>query len=131
MLFKGKEAKKISDAGGGGKQPSQQQPSQQQPSQQQPHKQQQPSQEEPPYVSIDKTPELKPKIKEISTSPFLSTLNDVSPPPAVDRSVKPLSTIETEKSKNKEQVILSKHYLRLFKTMFSIIYLIQGYEKSF
>ena len=108
MLFKGKEAKKISDAGGGGKQPSQQQPSQQQPSQQQQsQQQQQPSQEEPPYVSIDKTPELKPKIKEISTSPFLSTLNDVSPPPTVDRSVKPLSTKETEKSKNKEQVILS------------------------
>jgi hypothetical protein len=102
LIFKGKEAKKISDAGGGGK-PSKQLQHQQQQQQPVQQHQQKPSQEEPPYVSIDKTPELKPKTKEISTASFLSTLNDVSAPP-VDRSVKPLSTKEIEKSKNKDQV---------------------------
>ena len=65
---------------------------------------------EPPYVSLDKTPELKPK----KTSSSLATPNvatSTTPAPPVDRSVKPLSLtsssgVETEirKRKTEQQV---------------------------
>ena len=110
FFLQSKEAKKITDAGGG----PQTTPSKPVPSSSKPilSTSQEPTIEEPPYVSLDKTPELKPKSKD-STSPFLSAASvgvEVTPP-SVDRSSKPVTSqtpvsksVEKEKNKNKDQV---------------------------
>ena len=108
FFLQSKEAKKITDAGGG----PQTTPSKPVPSSSKPilSTSQEPTIEEPPYVSLDKTPELKPKSKD-STSPFLSaaSVGVEFTPPSVDRSSKPVTSqtskgVEKEKNKIKDQV---------------------------